>query len=92
MVRLTWWEYSWDVMEPISYILSACTGIMAYWFFVITKREYTYETLHEITLTSAQQALYKKKGFDIQKYSDLDLRMKMIRDRIRNLEKQYGKD
>lgn len=28
MARLTWWEYSWDVMEPISYFLGAGTGIL----------------------------------------------------------------
>ncbi|KAJ3295644.1 hypothetical protein HDU76_006814, partial [Blyttiomyces sp. JEL0837] len=33
MARLTWWEYSWDVMEPISYILSVGTGIIAYYFY-----------------------------------------------------------
>ena len=26
MMRLTWYEYSWDVMEPISYFISFGTG------------------------------------------------------------------
>ncbi|KAI9357258.1 hypothetical protein DFJ73DRAFT_821075 [Zopfochytrium polystomum] len=71
MARLTWWEYSWDVMEPISYILSVGTAIIAYSFYIVTHREYSYENIHEVTMTSAQAKLYRRHKFDIDGYARL---------------------
>lgn len=31
MMRLTWYEYSWDVMEPIAYFISFGTRASATW-------------------------------------------------------------
>jgi len=36
-VYLTWWELSWDVMEPIGYIISLFYSICAYVYFLGTK-------------------------------------------------------
>ena len=37
------WDYSWDIMEPVTYFITygtAC-GMYAYW--LVTRREYDYE-------------------------------------------------
>ena len=34
-LRLTFFELSWDVMEPISYFFSSLWGIMAYAYFMV---------------------------------------------------------
>jgi hypothetical protein len=34
-LRLTFWELSWDVMEPISYFFSSLWGILAYCYFLV---------------------------------------------------------
>jgi calcium uniporter protein, mitochondrial len=38
LARLTWFDYSWDIVEPISYFVSysACIGCYAY--FVLTRK------------------------------------------------------
>lgn len=36
-IYLTWWELSWDVMEPIGYIISLFYSICAYVYFLGTK-------------------------------------------------------
>ncbi|KAJ3106827.1 hypothetical protein HDU97_005539 [Phlyctochytrium planicorne] len=74
-----------DVMEPISYVLSAATGIMAYWFFVLTRKEYTYEVLHEITVTSAQRDLYSRKQFDFARYSELKEKIRELNLKVEEL-------
>jgi hypothetical protein len=38
--RLTYWELSWDVMEPVAYILSLAYSLMAYMYFLITRGSY----------------------------------------------------
>ncbi|KAJ3034546.1 hypothetical protein HDV00_004959 [Rhizophlyctis rosea] len=85
MARLTWWEYSWDVMEPISYFVGAGTGILGYMFYMITSKEYTYESLSAITVTRQQRRLYQKHKFDIKHYVDLKDRRAEVLKRIEDV-------
>lgn len=38
LARLTWWEYSWDIMEPVTYFVTYGTAMAAYAYFVLTKQ------------------------------------------------------
>lgn len=38
LARLTWWEYSWDIMEPVTYFVTYGTGMATYAYFVLTKQ------------------------------------------------------
>lgn len=38
LARLTWWEYSWDIMEPVTYFVTYGTAMLAYAYFVLTKQ------------------------------------------------------
>ena len=38
LARLTWWEYSWDIMEPVTYFVTYGTAMAAYGYFVVTKQ------------------------------------------------------
>ncbi len=42
-LRLTFWELSWDVMEPITYFTSSMFGIATYTYFIGTNREFGYK-------------------------------------------------
>merc|ERR1719402_1306181 len=37
MARLTWWEYSWDVIEPCTYFVTYGGCILMYSFYLATK-------------------------------------------------------
>ena len=37
MARLTWWEYSWDVIEPCTYFVNYAGAILCYTFYLATK-------------------------------------------------------
>jgi hypothetical protein len=49
LARLTWWEYSWDIMEPVTYFVTYGTGIAAYAYFVLTKQEYLFNDVGKQT-------------------------------------------
>jgi len=43
LARLTWWEYSWDIMEPVTYFVTYGTAMLAYAYFVFTKQVPAYK-------------------------------------------------
>eukprot|EP00160_Parvularia_atlantis_P018764 Unigene7095_Nuclearia_a/m.21736 Unigene7095_Nuclearia_a/g.21736 ORF Unigene7095_Nuclearia_a/g.21736 Unigene7095_Nuclearia_a/m.21736 type:complete len:272 (-) Unigene7095_Nuclearia_a:92-907(-) len=82
MMRLTWYEYSWDVMEPIAYFLSFGTGILGYIFYIATRKEYTFENLGGVTVTRRQRREYAKRGLDLGRYSDLQLSIQRAQEQL----------
>ena len=42
LARLTWWEYSWDIMEPVTYFVTYGTAIAAYAYYVLTRQVSTF--------------------------------------------------
>lgn len=38
LARLTWFEYSWDIVEPISYFVTYVSVIGVYAYFVLTRK------------------------------------------------------
>ncbi|CAL8114032.1 unnamed protein product [Orchesella dallaii] len=71
LARLTWWEYSWDIMEPVTYFVTYGTAMLAYAYFVLTKQEYVLPDVRdrEYLITFHKNA--KKVGFDVDKYNVL---------------------
>lgn len=44
LARLTWWEYSWDIMEPVTYFVTYGTAMATYAYFALTKQVYLQHT------------------------------------------------
>jgi hypothetical protein len=38
LARMTWFEYSWDIVEPISYFVTYSAVIGVYAYFVLTRK------------------------------------------------------
>ena len=70
-MRLTFWELSWDVMEPICFYLTSMYCMACYTFFLRTSKEPSFEGFYQARFSSKQKRLMKLHNFDIEKYNQL---------------------
>jgi len=59
MARLTWWEYSWDVMEPVTYFVGYATAIAMFAYYVITRKVSVSVLLYTIFYCLTAFSLFK---------------------------------
>lgn len=85
LARLTWWEYSWDIMEPVTYFVTYGTAMAAYAYFVLTKQEYILPDVkdrqHLITLHKEA----KKAGVNLAEYNDIKRQIAEVEHDLRRL-------
>lgn len=76
-VRLTFWEFSWDVMEPITFFTTATGIIVGYAYFLMTSRDPTYQDFMKRLFLSRQRKLLKSHKFDCERFKELERLFKM---------------
>lgn len=74
--RLTFWEFSWDVMEPITFFVTTSGIIVGYAYFLITSRDPTYQDLMKRLFLSRRKKLIKKHNFDVERFMELQKKCK----------------
>ena len=55
LARLTWWEYSWDVMEPCTFFVTYGGAILCYSYYLGTKTNPDYDDVSKTTRVSVVQ-------------------------------------
>ncbi|KAL7201280.1 hypothetical protein ACSBR1_033061 [Camellia fascicularis] len=74
--RLTFWEFSWDVMEPIAFFATSTGIVIGYAYFLFTSRDPTYEDLLKRLFLSRRRKLIKKHDFDAERFMELQRKCK----------------
>ncbi|XP_045820587.1 calcium uniporter protein 5, mitochondrial-like isoform X1 [Trifolium pratense] len=74
--RLTFWEFSWDVMEPIAFFVTTTGLVTGYAYFLFTSRDPTYQDLLKRLFLSRQRKLCKKHNFDVERFMELQCKCK----------------
>ncbi|KAJ0832888.1 putative calcium uniporter protein [Helianthus annuus] len=70
-MRLTFWELSWDVMEPICFYVTSLYFMIGYAYFIRTSREPSFESVFQSRFRAKQMKMMKMEGFDVKKYNEL---------------------
>ncbi|VDN34374.1 unnamed protein product [Gongylonema pulchrum] len=69
--RLTWWEYSWDIMEPVTYFATYATLMASFAYYMYTNQSYDYGD-HK---RRRRNILFHRKAteynFDISRFNEL---------------------
>ncbi|KAJ8522095.1 hypothetical protein ONZ45_g1329 [Pleurotus djamor] len=89
VARLTFWDFGWDIMEPITYLSGLSTVICGYLWFLYQGREVSYSSVLDQSISSRRQALYKARGLDIERYFDLVSGARSIRREIGKIAEDY---
>ena len=70
-MRLTFWELSWDVMEPVCFYATSLYFMSGYAFFMRTATEPSFEGFYRSRFASKQRRLMRARGFDVDRYNAL---------------------
>ena len=75
-MRLTYVELSWDVMEPISYFVGVFNAIMLYVYFMVNKRDFSFDDWSKRMQKHFWRRNIEKKQIDYAKYAKLMKRLR----------------
>ncbi|KAJ6565475.1 hypothetical protein DFH09DRAFT_466480 [Mycena vulgaris] len=89
VARLTFWDYGWEVMEPITYLSGLSTVMAGYLWFLYQGREVSYSSVLDRSISARRETLYKARGFDIERWMDLVTEGKSLRSEIRRISEDY---
>lgn len=70
-MRLTFWELSWDVMEPICFYVTSFYFMGGYYFFMKTSREPTFQEIFKARLHAKKRKLMKADSLDADRFRQL---------------------
>lgn len=85
LARLTWWEYSWDIMEPVTYFVTYGTAIGAYAYYVVTKQDFVLPDVRDRQFLLSFHKKAKKLGMDVSHYNDLKNQLAELESDLRRL-------
>ncbi|XP_057473906.1 calcium uniporter protein 6, mitochondrial-like [Actinidia eriantha] len=88
--RLTFWEFSWDVMEPIAFFTTSAGIVIGYGYFLFTSRDPTYQDLMKRLFLSRQRKIIKKHNFDVNRYMELQKTCKWPLDHPASAKRRVG--
>ncbi|KAG0465917.1 hypothetical protein HPP92_020081 [Vanilla planifolia] len=71
LMRLTFWELSWDVMEPICFFSTSIYFMLGYAFFLRTAKEPSFEGFFASRFSAKQKRLMKTYSFDLSRFDEL---------------------
>ncbi|XP_067935275.1 calcium uniporter protein, mitochondrial-like [Watersipora subatra] len=90
LARLTWWEYSWDIMEPVTYFVTYGTSIALFAYFVLTRQEPFFPEVKNRAFLLHMHKLAKKNSYDVEHYNGLRQKLNQAESDLEKLQQPLG--
>ncbi|XP_055343357.1 calcium uniporter protein, mitochondrial-like [Paramacrobiotus metropolitanus] len=84
LARLTWWEYSWDIIEPITYFVTYGTAMCLYAYYLVTRQDYNFPAVADRWTALAFHKNVRRAKWEMNRYVDL-------RDKLRKVQNELEK-
>ncbi|MBZ3886008.1 Calcium uniporter regulatory subunit MCUb, mitochondrial, partial [Sciurus carolinensis] len=78
MAWLTWWVYSWDIMEPVTYFLTFTNSMIFFAYFIVTRQNYTYTSVRSRQFLQFFHKKSQQQHFDVEQYNKLKDDLAMV--------------
>jgi hypothetical protein len=75
----TYLVFSWDVMEPLAYLMSMTNMTVAFSYFLLKKQDMDLVNLRQSLTEKYSKKLYKKRNFDIKRFEELEEDIKELK-------------
>ncbi|KAH7621970.1 hypothetical protein Ndes2526B_g02794 [Nannochloris sp. 'desiccata'] len=82
LFRLTYWELSWDVIEPVGFFVGGFSSLVSFAYFLRTRRDFSYEAMHQRFMSSYEKRAFLDAKFDIVEYNRLKHEVNNLRDML----------
>lgn len=92
VARLTFWDYGWDVMEPITYLSGLSTVVCGYLWFLYQGREVSYSSVLDRSVSARREALYKEHGLDVDAWLELVSERRRLKAEIGRIAEDYDEE
>ncbi|KAI1303074.1 Calcium uniporter protein, mitochondrial [Halotydeus destructor] len=71
VARLTWFEYSWDIMEPITWCLTYSMLMASFAYYIMTSQEYMLPMVERRFVQTQLWKHVKKSNFNIEEFKKM---------------------
>ncbi|XP_048451262.1 calcium uniporter protein, mitochondrial-like [Rhincodon typus] len=82
---LTWWVYSWDIMEPVTYFITYGSSMAFYAYFLLTRQDCVYPDIKDRQFLHYFHRGAKRNSFDVQKYNKIKEEMAEVEKNLQRL-------
>jgi len=81
LAHMVWVDFSWGIMEPVTYFVFLTTLMGGYVFFILAREDYTYDGLKQRQVNKALKKLYldKRNPFNWKKWNELHQQVQSLK-------------
>ncbi|XP_059903551.1 calcium uniporter protein, mitochondrial [Gadus macrocephalus] len=83
---LTWWVYSWDVMEPVTYFITYGTSLGIFAYCVLANQDYIYPAAKDRQFLNYFYKGAKKRSFNVEQYNSLRDELTQVQEDLKRLQ------
>eukprot|EP00045_Choanoeca_perplexa_P012711 m.140659 g.140659 ORF g.140659 m.140659 type:complete len:312 (-) comp16109_c0_seq2:1713-2648(-) len=81
--RLTWVDYSWDLMEPVTYFVGLTANLCVFAYYLLTQRDHSMEVRRERIELDKFHSVASKHNLDVELYNKLKAQMASYKSQLR---------